>query len=279
MDYKERTETNNEDHRTNDASNNEVRRHRTEPRLPSRAHEAERHTVTQHEEIYGSKAEHDGRMPVKSVAEAPPARACQVLRYGKGRHVADAAAIEITRCRVMNRVATTPMIVRRERQNGAKAARIVVAPSVWEKGSVPAIVLDHKHTHQKRGRRQEEQCVKPILAAIQREEHQAPRERKRYQRDRELVSGAHRIRFAVPPQLPRPTALIELRRSAFSGLRNGYHSRPPHSSHRPSSDGKSVRSIASVSGRLSLLRAHSGLADHSTRCRQAFARLSALARG
>ena len=71
--------------------------------------------------------------------------------------VAKAAAIQISRCRVMDGVGAAPQVVRRHGDNADHAADPIIGKTMTEEGAVAAIVLDHEETQQKAGGRHREQ--------------------------------------------------------------------------------------------------------------------------
>jgi hypothetical protein len=82
--------------------------------------------------------------------------------HGQRVDIADSAALEISRCRVVNGVFASPEIVRRERQHPDHAPDPVVGETAVEEGTMTAIVLDHEELHEKARGRHRQQQAEPV---------------------------------------------------------------------------------------------------------------------
>ena len=149
-------------------------------------------------------------MSVQAVAEPVPAGERQILADSQGIDVADAAAIQITGTGVVDCMASTPKIIRRQRQHPDHPAGPVAAASSREERTVPAIMLDHEQADQQARGRQYQQCVEPEMSQVQGDEHHRPGKRERDRREREFEHTARRIWLAIAAQLPHPIPLIGL---------------------------------------------------------------------
>ena len=144
------------------------------PRLPAAAHQSDRQSVLQDEQIGRADAEHHQRVPVQAIAQPAPDRAARrYSSHGQRVDVADAATVEIAGAGVVHGVGTPPEIIGRQRQHADDAADPVVCSALAEKGAVAAIVLDHEQPHQKSRGRHGEQKREPV-AEIERRPHQNP---------------------------------------------------------------------------------------------------------
>ena len=127
----------------------EVGRHCADPRAPAvAAHQPDRQAMLQQEEIGRSQSEHDQRMAVEPVAQAPPHRARAIFLDRQRVDVAHAAAVEIAAAGVMGGVGTAPHVVGRHRDDAGEAADPVVGEAMAEERAVAAVVLDHEQPQQ-----------------------------------------------------------------------------------------------------------------------------------
>ena len=167
MHQQERPDADQPYQRGGDDRDGEVGAHRADPRPPAAAHQAERQPLPQDEKIGRPDAEHHRRMAVEPVHQAAPARQRQIFAHRQRIDIADAAAIEIARGRVMDGVRSPPEVVWRHGEHAERAADPVVGEAMAEERAVPAIVLDHEQPHQKsRGRNGEQQGEPPKAQMI-----------------------------------------------------------------------------------------------------------------
>jgi hypothetical protein len=111
--------------------------------------EVRREPIAKHEHISGTNTEHNERVSVQTVAKAAPARKRLKLAYRQGPDVADPSALQMTGASVMDRMAAAPGVVRRQRKHADDTTNPIVHVSMAEEGTMSAIVLDHKQSHEK----------------------------------------------------------------------------------------------------------------------------------
>src|SRR5690348_16847782 len=99
-------------HRRYESRDDDVCRHRAEPRLPPATNEATWQPVSNDEQISRAHTEHDNRVPVNAVSQSAPSRQREILVHGQCIDVPDTATIEIARSRVVNSVSAPPEVVR-----------------------------------------------------------------------------------------------------------------------------------------------------------------------
>ena len=137
---------------------------RADPGLPAGAHQADRQAVLEHEQVGGPDAEHHQRVAIEPVFEPAPARARQIFAHRQRVDIADAAALEIARGRMMNGMGSPPEIVRRQGQHAEHAADPIVRTLARKEGAMAAIVLDHEQAHEEAGGRNGDQQRDPPIA-------------------------------------------------------------------------------------------------------------------
>lgn len=102
------------------------------------------------EKVGRTGPEHNERMPVEPVGQAPPQRTRQILAHGQSRNVANAPPLQIPGRGVMNGVPLAPERIRRQRQNAQRPPEHVIRVPRFEKRTMAAIVLNHEEPHQQR---------------------------------------------------------------------------------------------------------------------------------
>jgi hypothetical protein len=149
MHEQERLNTDKPRERCDDQGNREIGRHCASPRLPPVAHEADRETVLQEEQIGWSDPEHDQWVAVKTIFQTAPPRTSLVFADCQGIDIADTAPVEVAGGGMMDRMRAAPPVVRRQREYAKDAADPVVRQTVGEKGAMAAVVLDHEQAQEK----------------------------------------------------------------------------------------------------------------------------------
>ena len=180
--------------------------HRAEPRHGALAHEAEGQPALDQEQEGRAEPEHHQGMAIEPIAEAAAPIAGEIFAHRQRLDVADAAPVEIARCRVMDRMAAPPVIVGRHCQDADRAADPVVGDLAGKERAVPAIVLDHEQANEQPGGERRQRERKPELAMTRGDEHRGPDGDKRREGDGELKDAARRARPAVRDERLRPVA-------------------------------------------------------------------------
>jgi hypothetical protein len=83
-------------------------------------------------------------MAVQAIAQPAPAGKRQIFTHGERVDIADAAAIQIARRRVMNAVRPPPQILGGQGEHPNDAANPVIHQPMAKERSVATIVLDHE---------------------------------------------------------------------------------------------------------------------------------------
>jgi hypothetical protein len=159
----------------------------------------------QDEQIRGTDAEHHYRMPVQAIEYLAPSRPREKFAHGQRVNVADAPVIEITRTRVMERMASSPEIVRSQGHDTDGSADPIVCKTAVEEGPVAAVVLDHEETYEEARRGCHQQQPSPITM-IKSRPHQSPDDNERHCRDHKLEYAAHAVRLAITGEQVRQRA-------------------------------------------------------------------------
>src|SRR3984957_10768234 len=152
-------------HGGNDSRDGGVGGHNAKPRLPTGTHETEWQPVLNDEQKSRTQAEQDDRVSINAITKPTPSGQREVLVHCQRVDVPGAAAIEITRSRVVNGVSASPKVVRRERENTDHTSYPVVCETVMEKSAMTAIVLNHKQPHEKNYRPPPHEKTRPKNAA------------------------------------------------------------------------------------------------------------------
>ena len=139
-------------------------------------------------------------MTKQSVDETPPPCERAVFLHRQGVDVADAAAVEVARHRMVGRMGPLPVVVGGQGDHAEDTADDIVGAARAEVGSVPAIVLDDEKADEKARCRQGEQQRDPI-AVVEGQPHAQPERDERNRRDQQLgdaapASGAERLELA-----------------------------------------------------------------------------------
>ncbi len=100
--------------------------------------------MLQQEQIGGAEPEHDDGIAVEAVTETAPPRQCEILLHRQRADVADASLLEIAGAGVVDRMALTPDVVRRQSQRANQAPDPIVYGPPTKKGAVSAIMLNHE---------------------------------------------------------------------------------------------------------------------------------------
>jgi hypothetical protein len=174
--------------------------------------------VLQKEDVGGPEAEHDQGVPVETVANPAPARPRPIFPHRESVDIAEAAAIEVSRCCVMDGVSAAPQIMGRHGDDADGTADPIIGQAMPKKGAMAAIVLNHEQTHEKAGRRHHEEHREPI-AKIERGPHQQPQQDERHHSDTDLDDAACVAGVAVTRENARPRARVQHR---FGGARKIY---------------------------------------------------------
>ena len=147
-------------------------------------------------QVAGPDAEdHDG-VAVNLVAKPPPGSECPVFGHRQRIDIADAAAVEIARSRMMRRMRLAPEIVRGQRQNADNPADPVIGLARRKQGAMAAIVLDHEHPdHQSGGGYRQQQ--RKQQADLAQGPHYRPQPGEGQGGDHDLENGAAVVRLLV----------------------------------------------------------------------------------
>ena len=190
MHQQERSDADQPHQRGDDDRDRQVGAHGAEPRLPAAAHQSERQPVPQDEKIGRPDTEHHRRMAIQPIAQPAPARQRQIFAHRQGIDVADAAALQIARGRMMNGVRSPPEIIGRQGEHAERAAGPVIGEAMAEECAVAAVVLDHEQPHQEAGGRHGEQQAQPPEPKRIGQPHQRPQARQRTEGDAEFDDAA-----------------------------------------------------------------------------------------
>ena len=136
-------------------------------------------------------------MPIEAIAQPSEPRQREVFAHGQHFDIADTAAVEIARGRMMFGMSLAPEIVRRQRQHTDGAADPVVSEAVAEKRAMTAVVLDHEQANQKARRRHGDQQRQPPIAEIHHPPRQHPQCDQRHERYGDFENTARRTGFAI----------------------------------------------------------------------------------
>ena len=141
------------DHRCDD----EIEGHHAPPYPQFGAQGMIREPVPENENEHRPHTEHHERASERPVEKSMPSRQGAELAHSQRRDVSLAAAIEISRGAVMQRMLMAPMVVGGERQHSDCAAQPIVGTPLPEERAVPTIVLDDEQPDQEPRRRQGQQ--------------------------------------------------------------------------------------------------------------------------
>ncbi len=119
-------------------------------------------SVLQKEQIGRHETKEKERVAIKPISDMPGARPAAIFGNCQRLHIADTAAIEVPRRRVVDRVLFPPDIVGRHRENTQKAPCPIVAPSVAKERPMAAVMLNHEGADQKRTIQGRDECGKRI---------------------------------------------------------------------------------------------------------------------
>src|SRR5258708_10213693 len=158
-----------------------VRRHGAEPGLAAHAHHGDRQAVPQDEQISGTNAEHDNRVPIQAISKPTPSRERQILLHGQRADVTDPASVEIARTRVVDGVRAPPEVVWCQRQYTNDATHPIVRQPMVEEGAMSAIMLDHEESYEEARGGYGEQQTEPVTEG-ERCPHQEPKQNQRHAR-------------------------------------------------------------------------------------------------
>ena len=98
--------------------------------------------MLQQEEIGRSKSKHDGGMTIEAIAQTSEPGTREVLAHGQRLDVADAAAIQVARRRMVDCMRATPDVIRRECQDAENPANPVIRRTMPEKCTMAAVMLN-----------------------------------------------------------------------------------------------------------------------------------------
>src|ERR1700752_4904491 len=227
MHEQERLDADEQCQRSDNEGNREIGCHRTGPRLPTLAHEADRYPVLQEKLIGRSDTEHDQRVTVETVFQTAPPRKGPEFANGQRIEIADTAAVEVAAGGVMNCMRAAPAVVGREREHANDAADPVVRQTAGEKRAVAAVVLDHKQTYEKAGSRNRDKKRSPGMAEVKREPCRGPQRYERQNRDCQLDNAAEEMGGAVVVQNALPTPSV-CRGPTLAKSHSQEHFRGPH---------------------------------------------------
>jgi len=121
---------------------------------------------------------------------ASPTRTRDIFGDGQGVDVADTATIEVPVRRMVTRVRSPPVRVRRQREDAEQPAEPVVCPTMREERAVPAIVLDQEQPHEQTARDDDQRQRSPINALRKRNASEHPRGDEWNECYRKLEGGA-----------------------------------------------------------------------------------------
>jgi hypothetical protein len=121
--------------------------------------------------------------------------------------IADPAALEVARARVVDGMRASPEIIRRQCQHADRTADPVVGKTIAKKGTVAAIVLDHEEPHEEPRARHGERQAKPV-ADVEGFPHQHPEQNEQPGREHELDHAPNGARLAITSKDLRPRACI-----------------------------------------------------------------------
>jgi hypothetical protein len=201
-------ETDQPDQQRRDHRNREVCRHDADPRPPAGAHEPDRQTMLQQEQIGRADAEHHDRMPVQTIGQPAPGRPGPILVHSQRVDVANAAAVEIARGGVVSGVSLPPEVVRRQCQHTEHPADPVVCKTLTKEGAMPAIVLDHEQSQQEAGGEHGKRRKSPPVPEMNGGPRYRPQHGQRHEGDDEFDDAARMTGLAIGMQRLEPVFCI-----------------------------------------------------------------------
>ena len=145
-------------------------------------------------------------MAIEPVADPATPVAREIFANRQRLDVADAAPIEIARCRMMDRMAAPPVIVRGHRHDADCPTDPLVCGFARQERAVAAIVLDHEEANKQPGRRRRHGERNPDMAIMCGDQHRGPERDERQDGDRKLEEAPRRTRPAVGSEHLRPVA-------------------------------------------------------------------------
>src|SRR6185503_2920024 len=143
------------------------------------------------------------RVPNDAIPQLRARRFGEILTHGQRRHVAMAAAIEIARGRMMQRVIVPPMSERRQRHDAGQKSDDVIEPARREERTVRAVVHENERADEPAGGRQREQeggDERPAAREVNGHDTRDQRNKRRYQLKRRAprIRADERLDCAAP---------------------------------------------------------------------------------